>query len=987
MRNSLLRTVFATALFLAAGSLAQEQVEMTLRVVDAESGKPVTGFRALTFNTAAIAGVADGAPDGQWTGNAEGVAVVRFQAGDTNGYRRRLQVRHPDYVPVEKWWMHYARSATKGPEFPKEFTVKLERGVTIGGVVKNAAGQPLAGVRIFPLRATMNPNSPSPLWPSSYTLDRATNAPHATTDATGRWQFSQFPGDIADAAFAFVRPDQSFIMVHTTEERYSPRSGPVLPLGEFLRRQAEVIMPDGHTVSGRVASTDGKPLAGVVLSETVGRMPGVMARTVTGADGRFTLPHRPAKEIALVAHLPGHAWFATNVLVEPGLPELLLTLRPQQGISGRVVDGDNQPIVSARVGLNQYGQYTPIGWAGTNTDAAGRFRWEAAPFEPTDIYVVITNGPTRKLTLRAGEPERVIIIRREHQEFIRLTGTVVTADTKQPVKEFTVSSSGAETSTFSFKSEGREGRIDMQLPLTAWRAQMLPVGELQVLAEGYAPYPLGRFEFREGDREFHAELRRGSSALAGVILQPDGHPASGAKLELARGSSFTYLNKPGDFQPAGNASERFTTTDDGKYSFPTDQRNKSLVVVHATGFAAAWASNLIGQGTLQLEPWARVTGVAKESGKPLAKESVVLRTASNFLRERFGISYYALTDAEGRFAFEKVPAGQYLMCRRLPTPAARSPHSSIQYSHAQPLTVRVGETKELAYGGQGRTVTGLAQSDPSDLAVNWEWDFNRLVPLRTGTQAAQPNYLDFVSQETYSAAMRRFQAVNNNSGLASELGYQIQFESDGRFRITDVLPGNYELVVKLTEPQPGRQNSFPGDGKPLGAGRRTVEIPAGPLDQLVDVGALTVKISASLPHAKPVPSFEALTLDGQPLRVADLRGRHVALVFWAGWCRASAEAAPDLEKIFTTFQGNPRFAMIGVSLDESSAVARTHADKLGLKWATGWLDEPGRLRLLDTYGVKGTPTIFLLDPSGKISARDLKPASLRAALEKALGTK
>ena len=282
----------------------------------------------------------------------------------------------------------------------------------------------------------------------------------------------------------------------------------------------------------------------------------------------------------------------------------------------------------------------------------------------------------------------------------------------------------------------------------------------------------------------------------------------------------------------------------------------------------------------------------------------------------------------------------------------------------------------------------MAQADPPGLAVNWQWDVNYLTPVGRVTKTSQPSFFDYASQDTYMAALRRFQAGGRGDLVEAELRYQLQFDSDGRFQVTDVPPGKYELAINLTEPQ-SRQEPIMmlRAGKSIGSARQVLVVPEGPLEQPVDAGAILVKVTGNLPQAKPLPPFEALTLDGQPLRAVDLRGKHVALVFWAGWCRASAEAIPDLERIYGAFQGNPRFAMVGVSLDESPAAARSHADRLGLKWATGWLDEPGRLRLIETYGVKGTPTIFLLDPSGNIAARDLKPASLRVTLDKALGTK
>jgi len=993
MNAPLLHASFAAALLFTTSICAQDKVRLTVRVVDAESGRPVEGYRTVTFDSPAVAGRADGAPDGQGTGDAQGVVVAEFKTGDANGYRRRLQIWHPDFVSVEKSWMYFPRSPSPRLEFPEEFTVKLERGVTIGGVVKDDAGHPLAGVQVIPLRHGYGQNAPPdswPAWPDNYTAERATHSVHATTDAAGRWQMGQFPSAVNDVAFVFVRPDRSFVTIYTSTQRdpYSQFSGPVVPLSEFRARQAEVVLPPGQTVKGIVVRPDGKPLAGVTLSETHGRTPGIVARTVTGSNGRFTLPNRPAKEIVLRARAAGYALVATNVVVEPGLPELRLMLQPQRGIAGRVENGEGKPLVGARVALNAFGFLTPLEWDGTNTDAEGRFRWDAGPFEPTELYIVVTNGPTRKVTLRAGEPERVIVIRPEHAEFIRLTGTVVAADTKEPVKQFAVTSSGSDTYSFDFKADGSDGRIDLKLPLTAWRENHLPVGELQVVAAGFKPQPIGRVELREGDREFHVELKRGVSQMAGVVLQPDGQPAEGAKMELTRGFSSTFLYRAGEFQPPQRDAERFTTGADGKYSFPADHRNKSLVVAHSSGFTAVWPSNLLEAVSIQLQPWARVSGVAMESGRPLGNQSVTLRSPSGaWTAEGFAVGYGTTTDAEGRFSFERVPAGRYLLSRRLPVPPSRSGQMSIQYSHAQGLVVLAGESKEVTYGGKGRTITGLAQTDPPGLAVDWQWDINHLVPVPQSGKPAQPNLYDYASQETYTAALRRFQAGGKGGdSLASEARYQIQFESDGHFQITDVPPGKYELAINLTEPQQGRQAfSFPGSGKSLGTGRQTLVIPEGPVDQPVDMGTILVKVSANLARAKPLPPFEALTLDGKPLRVAELRGKHVLLVFWAAWCRASAEALPELEKVFAAHGGNPRLAMIGLSLDESPEVARAFADKRGLKWATAWLDEAGRLRLLDTYGVRGTPTILLLDPAGKIIARDVKLATLGATLGTALG--
>ncbi|MBI4662044.1 MAG: carboxypeptidase regulatory-like domain-containing protein [Verrucomicrobia bacterium] len=119
----------------------------------------------------------------------------------------------------------------------------------------------------------------------------------------------RFPSAFDGVAFAFVRPDESFVDVYTatSQDRYIGHSGPVVPLSEFFARNAEVVLPRGYVIQGKVMGADEEPLAGVTLSETQGRSLGIVARTVTGPDGRFILPNRPAKEIVPVARAPSRA--------------------------------------------------------------------------------------------------------------------------------------------------------------------------------------------------------------------------------------------------------------------------------------------------------------------------------------------------------------------------------------------------------------------------------------------------------------------------------------------------------------------------------------------------------------------------------------------------------------------------------------------------------------------------------------------------------
>lgn len=51
---------------------------------------------------------------------------------------------------------------------------------------------------------------------------------------------------------------------------------------------------------------------------------------------------------------------------------------------------------------------------------------------------------------------------------------------------------------------------------------------------------------------------------------------------------------------------------------------------------------------------------------------------------------------------------------------------------------------------------------------------------------------------------------------------------------------------------------------------------------VVGVTAAGAKAEAAA-TARPAPGFEVKTLAGEPLRLADLRGRVVVLLFWTPW--------------------------------------------------------------------------------------------------------
>ncbi len=94
------------------------------------------------------------------------------------------------------------------------------------------------------------------------------------------------------------------------------------------------------------------------------------------------------------------------------------------------------------------------------------------------------------------------------------------------------------------------------------------------------------------------------------------------------------------------------------------------------------------------------------------------------------------------------------------------------------------------------------------------------------------------------------------------------------------------------------------------------------------------------------------------------RGKVVLLDFWATWCSSCLIEMPS----FVAWQrkyGPQRLQVIGISLDDGPALARSVSAKLKLNYPVAMADT----KLCDLYGgVLGLPLTVLIDRYGQIQA-------------------
>jgi thiol-disulfide isomerase/thioredoxin len=110
----------------------------------------------------------------------------------------------------------------------------------------------------------------------------------------------------------------------------------------------------------------------------------------------------------------------------------------------------------------------------------------------------------------------------------------------------------------------------------------------------------------------------------------------------------------------------------------------------------------------------------------------------------------------------------------------------------------------------------------------------------------------------------------------------------------------------------------------------------------------------------PAAPFTADDLKGKPHALKDYKGRVVVMDFWyrgCGWCM---RAIPQMKQLEEEFRDQP-VTFLGMNTDRNEADAKFVIDKMGLTYTT--LKAKG---LPEKYGVRGFPTLVIIDKEGKI---------------------
>lgn len=120
---------------------------------------------------------------------------------------------------------------------------------------------------------------------------------------------------------------------------------------------------------------------------------------------------------------------------------------------------------------------------------------------------------------------------------------------------------------------------------------------------------------------------------------------------------------------------------------------------------------------------------------------------------------------------------------------------------------------------------------------------------------------------------------------------------------------------------------------------------------------------------------------GNPVKLSSFRGKYVLIDFWASWCGPCRVENPNVVVAYNKYK-DKGFQVLGISLDRPDAKEKwlkaIHDDQL--TWTHVSDLQFWKNAVAVQYGIQAIPQNYLVDPQGKIIAKNLRGEALQKKL-------
>lgn len=695
-------------------------------------------------------------------------------------------IEQPGYGPYWAQW--------NSDDLPEKHTAELDAAWSVGGIVVDENGQPIAGAEVSPSVEFKKPPGDT---------SHLGGGASVKTDADGKWRYDLVP----------VLTEKDYVHISIDHPNHQPQRLP-LPRSEFeVRGDASpsrtIVLKAGVKITGKVIDNSGNPIEGATVRT---KFVNEVREAKTDAAGTYAIGGGEPRLTRIVAFAKGHAMELQEVLVDPRMKPVDFTLKPGGHVRIRVVDENGKGLAKARIFFQRWRghiDYSEFRHVNQYADENGVWEWNEAPLDEFQADICHPDGmqlSSRPILASAEEyvfsPPPLLVV----------SGSVIDAKTRMPIPSFRVVSGlrdapGLNSGEYWNRREA-EQFTSGKYRVTNSREALAHMWRIE--AEGYKNAVTRDIKMDEGSITIDFELQPAADIQA-TILTPEGKAA--AEADIAIGVARDRITiRNGKIREQETRATRLKADPDGRFRIPDPDVPFQIVIMHADGYAHVKSIDGPIPETITLNAWARAEGSFRVGIQLVPDVPIGIHGAglSSYDRENgpdVSIQTIGTTDSAGQYRFDRIVPGFYRIGREI-TFMVRDGATEVTSSQRVAVEYVAGKTTTLDLGGTGRAVTGklVPPDDFSDVVL---WSNGRITVTPDLPQPTIPKSAPFDEESPdQEAKVTAWLATDEGKAyLAAHRAYQIECETypettatiarDGSFRIDDLPAGKYVLSLYL----------------------------------------------------------------------------------------------------------------------------------------------------------------------------------------------